>query len=197
MKMKNFKTYLVILIVVGLVAVVAAQINIKKLKPSEMGEKEDGTKFRTPVFKARKLPKPVPLEVKKFEVQILANGTSFGRPGDVLITFFGQGFLDTSLPIRVIFSKDIVLKNNYLNDEQNELYVVVPAEVVESSLKKTEFKEVIIENPGGTVKMKFKRTSVKMLPKDILEIDPKEKKARLLATKYFVKRQAVEEEEKR
>jgi hypothetical protein len=194
--MKKLKKYLLPFVVLGLGVIVATQTNTKKLKPFEMAEREDGTKFRAPVFEPRNLPQPVPLKVIRFEVQQLAEGTAFGKPGDVLLTFIGQGFIDSSLCPRVILSKEFILKDTYLNKKGTELYVIIPAKIIESEIKKMKFKEAIIENPGGTVKMEFKRTRVKILPKDLLEIDPKAKKVRLIVRKYFVEREVVEEKKK-
>jgi hypothetical protein len=191
--MKTLMRYLLFAVIVCFGVIILSQESQKKPRPSDIAARKGGPKFRAPGPKSRKLRKQLPIKVKIVQVQRLAEGTHAGNPGDILLTLKGQGFSLTSLAPRIILNENMILEHTEINKDGTELYVIIPAEFLESKKHKLDFEEVIVENPGGKKKIKYARTHFRLKPKDLLEIDPKTRKARLLYKKYFFEKEDVEE----
>ncbi len=65
--------------------------------------------------------------IREMQAQVLGEGTQIGKPGDMLLTFIGRGFLFTeSNPVLMVGG--LKFENTYSNEDATEFYVVIPAE---------------------------------------------------------------------
>ncbi|MEN8159490.1 MAG: hypothetical protein ABFS41_05385 [Myxococcota bacterium] len=69
------------------------------------------------------------LRVEAFDVRLLGEGTQLGRRGDLLLTFFGSGFLGTSRNPRAVVADTVVLEQTEISGSGEALFVVLPQEV--------------------------------------------------------------------
>lgn len=90
--------------------------------------------------------KQVELQVTGMEAQTLGDSTKIGRPGDILLTFTGQGFLFTERnPILRMGKEEI--SDTYSNETATELYVVVPAKNMNALMAGLRSGAISIVNP--------------------------------------------------
>lgn len=115
--------------------------------PTDVGASDAGVRFELPAGQRLEVPAARPLSVERFEVHELAEGTALGKPGDLLVTFFGSGFLLTARTPRLRLSDEVVLETTEIGRQGSELYVVVPREQIEA-IAGMAFTEVVVENPG-------------------------------------------------
>lgn len=131
------------------VGALAAQQTERAPRPGETGRSEAGVEFRAPELEPIAVRQPEPLRVESFDVQVLAEGTHVGEPGDLLLTFHGQGFQATSKSPRVeLAGGEVVLEDTMTNLAGTELYVIIPGETA-ARIAALSLQEVVVRNPGG------------------------------------------------
>ena len=158
-----------------------------------MNTAKDGIEYRVPPVPVRQVRKLVPAKIESFEVQYLVKDPETKEPKFILLTFIGQGFILSSHAPRMIINNELILENTQINKEGTELYVIIPVELLETKIKHMKFKEIIIENPAGPSDKKFGGIKVSMTPKNLLRIDPKAKRVKLVFKDNFYTRIIFEE----
>lgn len=168
-----------------------AQARDRQPAPANPGPPQRGDGFRTP--KAPLVsPRPVPpLRVQRLEVNELADGTHAGRPGDLLVTLHGQGFLETARAPRLEIGGKIVLEDTMANPAGTELYVVLPRPRI-PEVQALRFQEVVVRNPGAREKTEHARATVRATPADLRAPAPGAPRARLVFRRGFFVRELVQ-----
>lgn len=169
---------------IGLVALAAigATVGIAQVarerSPSSPGDRE-GTEFRMPVDTPPQVIRQQPLRVDSFQVQRVAEGSDLGAPGDLLITFWGQGFALTSKAPRLLLTGGFALESTEINRDGTELYVLVPGDQV-TRIQGMRFDSVVVDNPGAREDTEFARASVRATAARLLRPDPDAPAVRLV-----------------
>ena len=114
--------------------------------PGSPGDRA-GKPFRTATDTTRP-PSQRPLRVDTFHVQRVGPGSGLGAPGDLLITFRGEGFLLTSRAPRLQLTGDFALEATEINRDGTELFVLVPRNQM-TRIAAMRFDSVTVANPGA------------------------------------------------
>ena len=88
------------------------------------------------------------IRVDTFYVQRVAGGSGLGNPGDLLITFAGQGFTLSAKAPRLELAADFALEATEINRDGTELYVLMPRTQM-SRIAAMRFDSVLVANPGA------------------------------------------------
>ncbi|NOT52290.1 MAG: hypothetical protein HOP10_13550 [Chitinophagaceae bacterium] len=123
----------------------------------------------------------VPLAVTKADAQVLDAGTQIGKPGDLLLTFTGSGFIFTNSNPALI-AGGIRFDNSFANEANTELYVVIPAESKARLSTAVARGGLQLSNPGNQV------IGIKELSADQLKRADEDKKVKLMYAKFGVER---------
>ncbi|MGH2553944.1 MAG: hypothetical protein ACRDEB_09515, partial [Chitinophagaceae bacterium] len=118
--------------------------------------------------------------ISQMQAQVLDTGTQIGKPGDLLLTFTGRGFVFTERNPMVI-SAGLKFEDTYSNEEGTEFYVVIPAES-KARLTAAARGGLQIVNPDNE-SATFKEQTMEMIQKA-----DGGKKVKLVFTKYAVTR---------
>jgi hypothetical protein len=144
---------------VAVVATVAIAQVVRDRGPSSPGDRE-GREFRMPPDTPPPLARQQPLRVDSFQVQRVAGNSALGAPGDLLITFLGQGFVLTAKAPRLLLSPELALESTEINRDGTELYVLVPRTLV-ARIEGMRFDSVVVANPGAREDTEFARRPVR------------------------------------
>lgn len=133
-------------------AAIAASLGIVQVArgpdPAETGVGEAGERFETPSVQEPEIRQTGPLRVDSFDVRQVAEGSVFGSPEDLLVTFHGQGFLITALAPRVLIGEDLVLDLTEVNQDGSQLYLLLTPELTER-IEAAPSDTLVVANPGG------------------------------------------------
>lgn len=183
------------LIAVALLALMVglmAQQAEESPKPGDAGRSPDGVAFQVPELKAVAMAQPKPLRVERLEVHELAEDTETGNPGDLLLTFYGQGFLSTAKsPQLELAGGEIIFDDTLVNLDGSRLFVVISHELI-PKLERLDFEAIIIRNPGGMEDTEYSQASLKTTPGELLRLDPGAAQARVVYRKGEFIRELVE-----
>lgn len=161
-------------------------------KPGDAGRSPDGVEFQVPELKAIAMAQPQPLRVESLEVHELAEDTDTGNPGDLLLTFHGQGFLSTAKsPQLELAGGEIVFDDTLVNLDGSHLFVVISHELI-PDIERLNFEEIIIHNPGGLEDTEYSQASLKMTPGKLLRLEAGAAQARMVYRKGEFVRELVE-----
>jgi len=152
-------------VVVGATALIVAQ---ERPHPSDQGKGSNGAEFTISSEKGQAGPRQLPMAVQRLETHRLAEGTQLGRPGDLLVTFTGQGFVTTDYAPHATLTEKLVLRNLEVSRDGKQLFVVIPARLQED-VKRASFREIVIQQSGGT--SEFARLVVEASPEQLLRVD--------------------------
>jgi hypothetical protein len=139
-------------------AVVAITQVARDRSPASVGDR-GGREFRTQPAGPPPASQP-PVRVDSFVVQRVAQGSALGAPGDLLITFHGQGFTLTSRAPRLLVTPAVTLETTEVNRDGTELYVLVPRAQLQR-LSGARFDSVVVANPGARQEGEFARASIR------------------------------------
>ncbi len=89
------------------------------MAPNVSDKKADERKTDTVPAKAR-------IVLQQMQAQVLDTGTQIGKPGDLLLTFTGSGFVFTDKNPAVM-AGGIRIEDTYSNEAGTEFYAVIPA----------------------------------------------------------------------
>jgi hypothetical protein len=166
----------------GGAVVIAATVGIAQVardrSPASPGDRE-GRQFRMPADTPPPGVTQQPLRVDSFHVQRVAGGSDLGAPGDLLITFRGQGFALTSKAPRLLLTGGFALESTEINRDGTELYVLVPRNQV-TRIEGMRFDSVVVANPGARRDTEFARASVRATAARLLRPDPDAAAVRLV-----------------
>lgn len=68
----------------------------------------------------------VRIAIQQMQAQLLDSGSQIGKPGDLLLTFTGSGFVFTDKNPAVV-AGGMRFEETYINEKGTELYAVIPA----------------------------------------------------------------------
>jgi hypothetical protein len=153
------------------------------ISPTSMGP-EAVEKTTDKIERKDTVPSKTRIIIKDLQAQVLAEGTQIGKPGDMLLTFSGQGFVFTERN-PVLLAGGLKFDNTYSNEDASEFYVVIPADSKER-LKAAARGGLQIINPDKE-SATFKEGGGEIIKKadDI-------KKVMLVYTKFAVTRKLVD-----
>ncbi|HET9314385.1 MAG TPA: hypothetical protein VFQ51_02305 [Vicinamibacteria bacterium] len=134
--------------------------------PADAGQTEKGASFQEAKIPLVTPRPPAPLRVERLEANELAEGTQTGSPGDLLLTFHGQGFQETAKAPRVEIGGKTVFDDTMVDLEGTQLFVVVPRGRL-GELQALRFQEIVVANPGAREKTDYSRTTVRAAPADL------------------------------
>jgi hypothetical protein len=184
--------------VIALAAAAAAAIFVAQAQdrrrpgPAEAGQTDKGVRFREPKTPLV-TPRPgAPLRVERLEVHELAEGTHTGTPGDLLLTFYGQGFLETARAPRIEIGGKVVLDDTMANPEGTQLFVVLPRRRM-PEVEALRFKEIVVANPGAREKTEYSRATVRATPADLRRPATGAPRARLVFRRGVFVRELVQQ----
>lgn len=183
----------VIVLAATTVALLTAQETERAPAPGEVGMTEEGVRFEMPKVEAVSAPHPEPLRLERLEVHLLAEGTHLGNAGDLLVTFHGQGFLETAHSPRVdLADGEVVFDDTVADRERRRLFLVIPAERV-AELERLSIREVVVRNPGALEDTEYSRAAIETSSGELLRPAPGAPKARLVYRDGFFSRELVEQ----
>ena len=122
--------------------------------------------------------------LREVQAQTLDTSTKIGKPGDLLLTFIGQGFIFTEHNPSLVFG-NVKYDNTYSNEDGSELYVIIPAADV-SRFAAGIRDSIRIMNPGNQT------ASLKQDGKEIMSKASKAGSVGLIYTTYGVTRKKTE-----
>lgn len=125
--------------------------------------------------------KQVDLQVRGMEAQTLGDSTKIGRPGDMLLTFTGEGFLFTERNPVLRMGKEEI-SDTYSNETATELYVVVPAKSMNTLMGALRSGAISIVNPDK------KEVRVAQNPEEMMNKMKTAERTTLQYTQYGVTR---------
>lgn len=123
----------------------------------------------------------VPLTVTKVDAQVLDAGTQIGKPGDLLLTFAGSGFIFTNSNPSLMIG-GMIFDSSFANEANTELYVLIPAGSKARLSTAVARGGLQLSNPGNQA------IAIKELSADQLIRADADKKVKLVYTKFGVER---------
>lgn len=155
---------------VGAVAVTVGIAQVARDRsPASPGDRQ-GKAFRTPADTSQPVVRQQPVRVDTFYVQRVAGGSGLGSPGDLLITFQGQGFTLSARAPRLVLAGDFALEATEVNRDGTELYVLVPRDQM-PRIATLRFDSVVVANPGARSDTEFARRPVRASAARLLRPD--------------------------
>lgn len=125
--------------------------------------------------------KQADLQITGMEAQTLGDSTKIGQPGDVLLTFTGQGFLFTERNPRLQMGREVITET-YSNETATELYVVIPAKSMNNLMASLRSGAISIINPDN------KQARVTQNPDEMMNKMKSAERTTLQFTQYGVTR---------
>lgn len=186
------RALLAIVLTAAAVASLAAQETERTPTPGEVGTTEQGVRFEMPKAEAVSAPRPEPLRLERLEAHLLAAGTHLGEAGDLLVTFHGQGFLETARSPRVeLADGEVVFDDTVADRERRQLFLIIPSERV-AELERLSLRQVVVRNPGALEDTEYSRGAIETSTRELLRPAPGAPKARLVYRDGFFTRELVE-----
>ncbi len=143
------------------------------MAPNVSDRKTDERRTDTVPVKAR-------LALQQMQAQVLDTGTQIGKPGDLLLTFTGSGFVFTDKN-PVLMAGGMKFEETYSNEAGTEFYAIIPAATKErmSIASRGGLQVINPDNESAT----FKEQTM-----EIMKRADSDKKVKLVYTKFGVGR---------
>ena len=186
--MKKLKKTLVAVAAIALVGLLTAQEKRETPSPAGVGGVDQGREFTMPRLEAQEFRKQEPIKIEDFDLEIIAEGSLVGHPGDFLLTFKGRGFMLTSLSPRVMLGEELTLESTEVNRDGTELYLLLSREAF-GTLGRLSFEKVVVENPGGLQDSPYARAAIAMTPRELIDRERNAQKVVLVYRDSFYVRQ--------